>query len=123
MNKTDFRSCCPLSSSLELIGDKWSLLIVRDLLMGKSTYSDFLSSPENIASNVLITRLKTLKEYGIIEVRKDKDRKNIKYYSLTERGKGLLPVLAELALWYEKHVYAEPEPLSQHLTNIIKNGF
>jgi DNA-binding HxlR family transcriptional regulator len=122
MNKTNFRSPCPLSSSLELIGDKWSLIIVRDLLMGKNTYSDFLSSPENIASNVLITRLKTLKEYGIIEVRKDKDRKNIKYYSLTEMGMGLLPVMAELALWYEKYVYAEPDPLSQHLTNIIENS-
>jgi DNA-binding HxlR family transcriptional regulator len=122
MNKTDFRSPCPLSSSLELIGDKWSLIIVRDLLMGKNTYSDFLSSPENIASNVLITRLKTLKEYGIIDLKKDKDRKNIKYYFLTEMGMGLLPVMAELALWYEKYVYAEPDPLSQHLTNIIENS-
>ena len=122
MNKTDFRSPCPLSSSLELIGDKWSLIIVRDLLMGKKTYSDFLSSPENIASNVLITRLKTLKEYGIIDLKKDKDRKNVKYYFLTEMGMGLLPVMAELALWYEKYVYAEPYPLSQHLTNIIENS-
>jgi|UniRef100_UPI0040485562 DNA-binding HxlR family transcriptional regulator len=122
MNKTDFRSPCPLSSSLELIGDKWSLIIVRDLLMGKKTYSDFLSSPENIASNVLITRLKTLKEYGIIDLKKDKDRKNVKYYFLTEMGMGLLPVMAELALWYEKYVYAEPDPLSQHLTNIIENS-
>jgi len=122
MNKTDFRSPCPLSSSLELIGDKWSLIIVRDLLMGKNTYSDFLSSPENIASNVLITRLKTLKEYGIIDLKKDKYRKNIKYYFLTEMGMGLLPVMAELALWYEKYVYAEPDPLSQHLTNIIENS-
>jgi DNA-binding HxlR family transcriptional regulator len=122
MNKTDFRSPCPLSSSLELIGDKWSLIIVRDLLMGKKTYSDFLSSPENIASNVLITRLKTLKEYGIIDLKKDKDRKNVKYYFLTEMGMGRLPVMAELALWYEKYVYAEPDPLSQHLTNIIENS-
>ena len=122
MNKTDFRSPCPLSSSLELIGDKWSLIIVRDLLMGKKTYSDFLSSPENIASNVLITRLKTLKEYGIIDLKKDKDRKNVKYYFLTEMGMGLLPVMAELALWYEKYVYAEPDPLSQHLTNIIEKS-
>ena len=122
MNKTDFRSPCPLSSSLELIGDKWSLIIVRDLLMGKKTYSDFLSSPENIASNVLITRLKTLKEYGIIDLKKDKDRKNVKYYFLTEMGMGLLLVMAELALWYEKYVYAEPDPLSQHLTNIIENN-
>ena len=122
MNKSDFRSPCPLSSSLELIGDKWSLIIVRDLLMGKKTYSDFLSSPENIASNVLITRLKTLKEYGIIDLKKDKDRKNVKYYFLTEMGMGLLPVMAELALWYEKYVFAEPDPLSQHLTNIIENS-
>ena len=122
MNKTDFRSPCPLSSSLELIGDKWSLIIVRDLLMGKKTYSYFLSSPENIASNVLITRLKTLKEYGIIDLKKDKDRKNVKYYFLTEMGMGLLPVMAELALWYEKYVFAEPDPLSQHLTNIIEKS-
>ena len=122
MNKTDFRSPCPLSSYLELIGDKWSLIIVRDLLMGKKTYSDFLSSPENIASNVLITRLKTLKEYGIIDLKKDKDRKNVKYYFLTEMGMGLLPVMAELALWYEKYVFAEPDPLSQHLTNIIEKS-
>jgi DNA-binding HxlR family transcriptional regulator len=119
MNKTDFRSCCPLSSSLELIGDKWSLLIVRDLLMGKNTYSDFLSSPENIATNVLITRLKTLKEYGIIEARKDEKRKNIKYYFLTDMGKDLLPILANMALWYEKHVHAEPEPISKHLTDLM----
>ena len=122
MNKKDFRSCCPLSSSLELIGDKWSLLILRDLFMGKTTFTEFLTSQENISSNVLITRLKTLKEYGIIDVRKDKNRKNIKYYSLTEMGKGLLPVMAELALWYEKHVYAETEPLSRHLTNILENS-
>ena len=86
MNKTDFRSPCPLSSSLELIGDKWSLIIVRDLLMGKNTYSDFLSSPESIATNVLVARLKSLKEYGIIDVRKDEKRKNIKYYFLTDMG-------------------------------------
>ena len=122
MNKKDFRSCCPLSSSLELIGDKWSLLILRDLFMGKTTFTEFLTSQENISSNVLITRLKTLKEYGIIDVRKDKNRKNIKYYSLTEMGKGLLPVMAELALWYEKNVYAETEPLSRHLTNILENS-
>ena len=122
MKKADFRSICPLSSSLDLVGDKWSLLIIRDLFMGKTTYSDFLSSPENIASNVLITRLKTLKEYGIIDLKKDKDRKNVKYYFLTEMGMGLLPVMAELALWYEKYVFAEPDPLSQHLTNIIENS-
>lgn len=52
MNKTDFRSCCPLSSSLELIGDKWSLLIVRDLLMGKNTYSEFLSSPKEYMQRI-----------------------------------------------------------------------
>ena len=120
MNNLDFRSICPLSSSLDLIGDKWSLLVVRDLLNGKNTYSDFLTSPENIASNILINRLKTLKEYGIIDVRKDEKRKNIKYYFLTDMGKDLLPILANMALWYEKHVHAEPEPISKHLTDLMK---
>ena len=120
MHKLDFRSICPLSSSLDLIGDKWSLLVVRDLLTGKNTYSDFLTSPENIASNILINRLKTLKEYGIIDVRKDEKRKNIKYYFLTDMGKDLLPILANMALWYEKHVHAEPEPISKHLTDLMK---
>ena len=119
MNKPDFRSPCPLSSSLELIGDKWSLIIVRDLLMGKNTYSDFLSSPESIATNVLVARLKSLKEYGIIDLRKDEKRKNIKYYFLTDMGKDLLPILANMALWYEKHVHAEPEPISKHLTDLM----
>ena len=115
-----FRSVCPLSSSLELIGDKWSLLIVRDLLMGKKTYSDFLKSPENIASNILTSRLKVLNDNGIIYLVKDQTRKNIKYYYLTEMGKALLPILADMALWFEKYVHEEEEPISQHLTNLLK---
>ena len=89
--------------------------------MGKTTYSDFLSSPESIASNVLVARLKSLKEYGIIDVRKDEKRKNIKYYFLTDMGKDLLPILANMALWYEKHVHAEPEPISKRLTDLMMN--
>ena len=115
-----FRSVCPLSSSLELIGDKWSLLIIRDLLMGIKTYSDFLKSPENIASNNLTSRHKQLNDYGIIYLVKDQTRKNIKYYYLTEMGKALLSILAEMALWFEKYVHEEEKPISQHLTNLLK---
>jgi len=113
------RSVCPLSSSLEIIGDKWSLLILRDLFMGKKTYTEFLSSPESISTNVLINRLKHLCQYGVIGFVKDKKSKNIKYYYLTDMGKELLPILSGLALWYEKFVYVEDEPISQHLTNLI----
>ena len=87
------RSVCPLSSSLEIIGDKWSLLILRDLFMGKKTYTEFLSSTESISTNVLINRLKHLCQYGVIGFVKDKKSKNIKYYYLTDMGKELLPIL------------------------------
>jgi len=72
----NFRSTCPVSNVLDIVGDKWSLLIIRDLFIGRNTYSDFLESPERISTNILVDRLKKLNQYGLIEfVRKSKDKK------------------------------------------------
>ena len=80
------RSNCPVSCALDFVGDKWSLLIVRDLFLNVNTYSDFLKSPEKIATNILVDRLKKLRENGIIDFRRGERDKKIKYYYLTELG-------------------------------------
>ena len=101
----DFRCQCPISSALDIIGDKWTLLIIRDMLFDhKKTFKDFSTSVESIASNILSSRLKLLEEAGII--RKDKIDGNQKsnIYTLTDKGLDLLPVIAELTLWSDAHV-------------------
>ena len=100
-----FRCQCPISSALDIIGDKWTLLIIRDMLFDhKKTFKDFSTSVESIASNILSSRLKLLEEAGII--RKDKLDGNLKsnIYTLTDKGLDLLPVIAELTLWSDAHV-------------------
>lgn len=101
----DFRCQCPISSALDIIGDKWTLLIIRDMLFDhKKTFKDFSTSVESIASNILSSRLKLLEEAGII--RKDKLDGNLKsnIYTLTDKGLDLLPVIAELTLWSDAHI-------------------
>lgn len=99
-----YRSLCPLSTALDLIGDKWSLVIVRDMCIDKKKYGDFQNSPEGIPSNILANRLRQLEENGIIEKRPYQE-KPIRYeYFLTARGADLLPVLQQLALWAHKYV-------------------
>lgn len=104
--KTDtqtHRSKCPLSMALDLIGDKWSLVIVRDMCLGKKRYGDFQSSPEGIPTNILANRLRQLEENGIID-KKAYQQKPLRYeYNLTAKGADLLPVLQELVRWTQKH--------------------
>jgi DNA-binding HxlR family transcriptional regulator len=91
------KSHCPINFTLELIGDPWSLLILRDIiLLKKCRYKDFLSSPEKIATNILADRLAKLESYGIIE-------KMCESYLVTEKGRDLLPVLIELSAWGSKY--------------------
>jgi DNA-binding HxlR family transcriptional regulator len=94
------RSGCPVSISLESFGDKWSLLIVRDLMVrGYRRFRDFLQSGEGIASNVLTDRLRKLEEAGIIKAESEgTDRRGVSY-RLTEKGIDLAPVLLELFIW------------------------
>lgn len=98
------RSRCPVSSALELLGDKWTLLLVRDLMLGKGTYSEFQQSPEGIPTNILADRLKRLQAAGIID-RKPYQQKPVRYrYRLTGKGRDLSPVIHALIDWSERHL-------------------
>lgn len=99
------KKSCACAVSLDLLGDRWSLIIVRDLFRGKSTYSEFLKqSQEGIATNILVDRLKKLLSMGIIDFRRNTRDKKIKEYFLTDRGIDLYPVIFELQRWTLKHV-------------------
>ena len=101
----DFRCQCPISSALDIIGDKWTLVIVRDMIFDhKKTFKDFSTSAESIASNILSTRLKLMEEVGIIKMSKMEGNQKSNVYTLTEKGLGLLPVIAEITLWSDENV-------------------
>jgi DNA-binding HxlR family transcriptional regulator len=105
MKKVKKRSDCPVSCSLDIWGDKWSLLIVRDLMFAKQcTYGDFLKSPEGIATNILASRLQALEENKIIEKLDHPDSKAKVLYRLTRKGIDLLPIMMEINLWAEKYL-------------------
>ena len=98
-----FRSGCPLNIALEIVGDKWSLLIIRDLLNKKFSFSDFLNSNEAIAKNILSDRLKKLIKFKIINFKTPSNNKKVKLYFLTKKGMDLYPTMVELMLWSKKH--------------------
>jgi DNA-binding HxlR family transcriptional regulator len=101
----DWRSVCPISSGLDILGDKWSLLIVRDLHSHNSlTYSEFLEAPEHIATNILAARLRLLTFVGIIERTDPHAAARNNTYRLTTSGKALRPVLEELGKWSESYL-------------------
>jgi len=112
--KNKFRSNCPISSALDIVGDKWSLLIIRDMMFsGKKTYSDFSNSSEKIATNILSSRLSMLEELGIINKGKKEGNKKTNIYSLTQKGKELLPIILEIAQWSDNN-------LNEHLKDGAK---
>jgi DNA-binding HxlR family transcriptional regulator len=101
------RSDCPLNFGLEIFGDKWTLLIIRDLMFfGKRYYSEFLASAEGISTNILADRLVMLEQQSFIKKSKDETHKQKLIYSLTEKGIDLLPIILEIGLWSDK--YAGP---------------
>lgn len=100
VNADQRRSGCPISCSLDLLGDQWSLLIVRDMVFGRKRYfKEFLASPEGIATNILTDRLKRLEDCGIISKLLDPENRRQIVYTLTEKGIALIPVLVELLCW------------------------
>lgn len=104
MKKTEKRSDCPISCSLDIFGDKWSLLIIRDMMFAnKSTYGDFLNSAEGIATNILASRLQGLEENNIIEKLDHPESKAKVLYRLTPKGIDLLPIIVEIHIWAEKY--------------------
>ena len=103
-NPTHIRSSCPVACLLDLVGDKWTLLIVRDLLLGKSRYGEFHDSPEGIPTNILADRLKRLHEQGIVVKQVYQKRPERFEYVLTEKGRDLGPVVKACVFWGETHV-------------------
>jgi len=114
------RSGCPISIALELLGDPWTLLVVRDLMFkGRRTFNEFLNAGEGIASNILSDRLERLECHGIVTKRRDKNDGRRFVYRLTAKGINLAPVLVELIVWsahYEK-TEAPPATVQQMRTN------
>ena len=98
------RSPCPIANTLDILGDKWTLLVVRDLFAGKSTYGEFQSSPERIPTNILADRLKRLVRYGIV-AKTPYQQNPVRYgYTLTSAGRSLAPVLEAMLKWGKSNI-------------------
>ena len=98
------RSVCPIACTLDLFGDKWTLLIVRDLLSGKSHFKEFLASPEKIATNILAERLARLASNGLVERYPSSDIAGREAYRLTEKGRSLRGLMVQLKAWGLDHI-------------------
>ena len=110
------RSGCPLNASVEILGDRWSLLIIRDMMLRNfRSYKEFLESHEGIATNILADRLKKLEAHGIIATEPDPSDGRKLIYTLTTKGIALAPVLAEMVLWAAGHEETGNQPLVQQL--------
>ena len=103
--KTNFRCDCPFTSALDVLGDKWMLVIVKLMLLElKTTFKDFMESNESIASNILSSKLKALEEFQIVYKTKLPGNKKTNIYQLTDKGLALAPLLIELAVWSDNHL-------------------
>jgi DNA-binding HxlR family transcriptional regulator len=103
-SKDSCRSHCAVNYGVEIFGDRWSLLIIRDIAFnGKKTYGEFLKSEEGIATNVLASRLAFLEEQGILSRAPSADDRRKDFYTLTEKGLDLIPIVLNIVLWSAKH--------------------
>jgi len=110
------RSGCPLNASVEMLGDRWSLLIVRDMMLrGYETFNEFLHSDERIATNILTDRLRRLESYEVIKAERDPADGRKMIYTLTAKGIDLAPVLTEMVLWAARHEETGNQPLVQQM--------
>lgn len=110
-NSNSCRSHCPINFVLETFGDKWTLLIVRDLMFkGKCTYGSFMESDEGISTNILADRLQRLERHGIVQKSVASDNKSKLIYRLTKKGTDLLPIMLEITAWSAKHDTATNTP-------------
>ena len=118
------RSHCPVNYGLEIFGDKWSLLIVRDIVFtGKKTYGEFLKSEEGFATNILASRLASLEEVGILKKIPHPDDKRKDCYQLTEKGIDVIPVLLEIAAWSAKYdSKSEARKRKEFATRLMKDS-
>jgi DNA-binding HxlR family transcriptional regulator len=105
-NSIEFRSICPVATSLDIIGDKWTLLILRDMIWGhKSLFNEFQQSPESMPSKMLANRLKKLEDLGFVSKTKGNLNKKSIYYLLEKRGLDTFPIMVEMAVFSSKHFF------------------
>jgi DNA-binding HxlR family transcriptional regulator len=109
-DNTGLRSDCPISCSLDVLGDKWTLLIVRDLFMGKHRFADLETSVEGIPTNTLADRLRRMEENNFVKKLRYAHKPPRFEYHLTAKGKALLPVLQELSRWAAQHLPGTSAP-------------
>ena len=119
MDLSKRRSKCPMNHAIEILGDQWTLLVVRDMVFrDKRTFSELAEMPEKIATNMLADRLKRLEDAEIIRKQRDPNDGRSHIYSLTDHGRGLIPVLLELMVWSRDHT--SDVDVTKSLTNTIK---
>ncbi|MCP3996033.1 MAG: helix-turn-helix transcriptional regulator [bacterium] len=107
----DHRSPCPVVFALDLFGDRWTLLVIRDMVLkGSETYTEFLNSGEGIATNILADRLRRLEDQGIVTKHDDSEHGAKYRYRLTKKGLDLVPVIVEMIRWGAKHQSGTPVP-------------
>lgn len=105
---TDPAIQCPVTSALDVFGDRWSLVILRDIFFkGKNHYREFLASPEGISTNILASRLKKLAAAGLLDKKRDPNNQSGFIYTLTDKGRALLPVILEIVKWSAQY---HPQP-------------
>ena len=109
------RSNCPLTSALDIIGDKWSLIIIRDIFLGKKTFTEFIKSSEKIATNILANRLELLTSNGLIKVTKLPNDRKTKLYYLTDQGIDMYPIIYEMMQWSDRNLNKKFGPVGTHL--------
>jgi len=118
--RQDRRSTCPISTALEVIGDRWTLLVIRDLMFaGKRHFREFLQSEEAISSNVLADRLNALVDNGLVTRSGDPTHAQKAVYSLTEKGLELLPVVIAMSAWTQKH---HPKTRRPEAVQLVKSA-
>ncbi len=118
------RSDCPLNASLEVFGDRWTLLVVRDLMFGgRCSYRDFLKADEKIATNILAERLNRLEANGIVEKHRDAEDGRKINYRLTAKGMDLAPVLVEMIVWGARYEETDAPPAAVHEMTVNRDSF
>ncbi|MGB7482336.1 helix-turn-helix domain-containing protein [Castellaniella ginsengisoli] len=138
VGKEGLRSHCPVNYGVEIFGDRWSLLIIRDIVfIGKKTYGEFLKSEEGIATNILASRLAFLEEQGILSRAPSPTDRRKDFYTLTEKGLDLIPILLNIILWSAQHdaksdalpgkdfgarLRQNPMQVSDEVKTLVRNG-
>ena len=106
INTSEFRSLCPVATGLDILGDKWTLLVLRDMIWGhKCLFSEFKASPEHMPSKMLSNRLKKLEEFGFISKKEGVNNKKSVYYLMEEKGIDAFPIMIEMAIFTSKHFF------------------